>query len=508
MRHGIMNWLVAAGLALLLTGNAAANNIAVTNVVMAGQTNYAIWQVRFDISWENSWRCDTNPPQAPNNHDAAWVFLKWRAVSGSSASEWKHGTLSTNSVAHFAPTGCVLAVGLDGRPGAWGTTGVGAFLYRAAPGGGAFSNHVRLAWNYAADGAPGGGQIEMKVCAIEMVYVPEGAFYLGSGGGEVSHFYQYTVAGQTTQPYWVSSETNAITVGTTSGNLYYDAYTYGGDQTGTLSNAFPKGYGAFYCMKYEISQGQYADFLNTLTLTQAGNRWCTTTVASPPFRYAITNIGGVYSSTNPYVACNWLSWADGAAYADWAGLRPLTELEFEKVCRGTNTPVANEYAWGNMNITQATNIVNAGQASEAAQGAGGAVANCVYDNAAGVQGPMRAGCLGIGLGMRLETGAGYYGVMELSGNVNERTVTVGTNTGRAFMGQHGNGTLTVSLGDANVPDWPGTNAIGAGARGGHFWYGGAWARVSHRSSGANAYASRNFSDGWRAARSCPSGVGP
>ena len=42
----------------------------------------------------------------------------------------------------------------------------------------------------------------------------------------------------------------------------------------------------------------------------------------------------------------YMCWADCATYADWAGLRPMTELEFEKACRGPLKPVPDEYAWG------------------------------------------------------------------------------------------------------------------------------------------------------------------
>ena len=37
-------------------------------------------------------------------------------------------------------------------------------------------------------------------------------------------------------------------------------------------------------------------------------------------------------------------------YLDWAGLRPMTELEYEKICRGPSAPVAGEYAWGSTTI--------------------------------------------------------------------------------------------------------------------------------------------------------------
>ena len=90
----------------------------------------------------------------------------------------------------------------------------------------------------------------------EMVYVPTGSFSLGSGGAGTSEFYQYPTTPGT---YTVSSE-NAITVGASAGNLYYASSTYGGDQSGPIPGSFPKGFAAFYCMKYDITQEQYVDF--------------------------------------------------------------------------------------------------------------------------------------------------------------------------------------------------------------------------------------------------------
>ena len=89
--------------------------------------------------------------------------------------------------------------------------------------------------------------------------------------------------------------------------------------TGSLSASFPKGYAAFYGMKYEITQGQYADFLNTLSSGNAATRWYGSAV--PASRYAITNVSGVYMSSLQYVACNFMNWSDVAVYLDWAGLR-------------------------------------------------------------------------------------------------------------------------------------------------------------------------------------------
>jgi hypothetical protein len=47
------------------------------------------------------------------------------------------------------------------------------------------------------------------------------------------------------------------------------------------------------------------------------------------------------------IALSYVSISDMLAYLDWSGLRPMTELEFEKLCRGAYIPpIAGEYAWG------------------------------------------------------------------------------------------------------------------------------------------------------------------
>jgi hypothetical protein len=92
--------------------------------------------------------------------------------------------------------------------------------------------------------------------------------------------------------------------------------------------------------------------------------------------------------------------------------------------------------------------------------------------------------------------------MELSGNLWERPVTIGTATGRGFTGLHGNGALDAS-GFANVSNWPGADADGAGIRGGGLLDGASDLRVSDRLFAARANTSRNSILGFRAARSGP-----
>ena len=74
--------------------------LLVSNVYLTGQNtadNYTF--VKFDISWENSWRTSA----APNNWDAAWIFVKYRVGTGN----WMHATLRASD--HIAPAGSTIS---------------------------------------------------------------------------------------------------------------------------------------------------------------------------------------------------------------------------------------------------------------------------------------------------------------------------------------------------------------------------------------------------------------
>ncbi len=421
-----------------------ANNITISNQTLTnGSAAEGYGYVTFDLSWENSWRLSS----APSNWDAAWVFVKYRVGSG----DWLPANLHNDG--HTAGTGTAadITVGLvdDNAPfNASTNPGIGAFVYRTSAGTGTFtSTGLKLRWDYGADGIAGGTNVEVKVFAIEMVRVLEGAFNVGGGGG-----------------YGAFTSTTISTGDATAAGGYPTG------QTAPANASWPNGYNGFYCMKYEVTQQQYVDFLNTLTQTQATARKYTLNPLN--FRYAITgSTVGFYATTNPNVACNNLSWADDAAYADWSGLRPMTELEFEKACRGDQAAVSGEYAWGTAGAAgSAYTLSDAGATNEGIATNYNTTGNAVYTATKGsIGGPVRVGIFaanGSNTG-RVSSGASYWGIMELSGNVYERPVMIDKATGRAFTGTHGDG-LLASNGDANTAAWPGTDAVGAG------WRGGAW----------------------------------
>ena len=482
--------------ALFISSAAFANNVTVSNVTMTGQdaTNDFVF-VKFDTSWENSWRTSS----APNNWDAVWVFVKYKVGSG----DWQHATLSATAGQHTAPSGSTITPSSDGK---------GAFIYRSADGSGTVSlSDARFRWNYGTDGVADDAQVTLDVFATEMVYVPTGSFSAGSGGTEASAFTLTTI------------NTGSATV----------AGGFPTDQTAPDNNSWPNGYTAFYCMKYDITQEQYADFLNTLGRTQQDTRTETnlasgqTTITN---RYVMSNNSAIQkrngircdatipatgtitfycdfngngtggeSDDGQNIAGNYLNWADGAAYADWAAMRPMTELEFEKACRGTASEVANEYVWGSTSITQATGISNGGAGSETASNSG---ANCAYGNHGSVQGSMRVGCFATASSGRAGAGATYYGIMDMSGGVYERCVTIGNADGKSFTGSHGNGVLN-STGDADASNWPGTSASGTGFRGGTWFNGATFERVSDRSDASNTQSGRGSNWGGRCVRLAP-----
>ncbi|HUT62269.1 MAG TPA: SUMF1/EgtB/PvdO family nonheme iron enzyme, partial [Phycisphaerae bacterium] len=370
---------VACGL-LLIAGAARADKLRIENVTVPPRDAKTA-TIRFDIAWENSWRDQTN-------HDAAWVFFKARAEGGA---EWQHVRLAADKVLN--PTAYGQAEGgtrldfivPDGDDGF-----TGLFVRQAAEGKGAVAARgVTAIWDLTASkDITKDTKVKVLAFGVEMVYVAEGPFCLGSGGTEVGGFYQYTDGSQHTQPYKVTSA-GAIPTGRQSGRLWARKYALP-DDGGEIPASFPNGYGAFYCMKRYITWEQYAGFLNTVSAAQAAAR-------CPEERQRIGRSGGPPNTTYSGApsAARGLSWADGAAWAAWAALRPMTELEWEKAIRGPREPKPDEVGPSYWNIP-----------------------------------------------------FGHWFWVPLHDRDGERAVTVGNAQGRRFKGTHGRGTPVLPA------DWP------------------------------------------------------
>ena len=286
-----------------------------------------------NVRWDAFWR-------DAENWDAAWIVLKGRRADGA------HVPLSIRSgpavVENRSSDGAAPAFGVpDDR--------VGLFVHRAGPGEGDNRWRIRVPWSLS-DGNDEGAVESVVALGVEMVYVPTGAFELGtvrsftdrsvpttrgSDTAPINALFEADPAGEDRfgGPYSVTSEA-PIEIGPDQGQLYYiDAEitgvdTYSGDQTGTLAAGFPKGYQGFYQMKYEVTEQQYVAMLNRLSPDQARRRYDPSVRESgrPPaaYRHTIAFTDGRYRTRRPHRAASFLSWTDALAWADWMGLRPMT----------------------------------------------------------------------------------------------------------------------------------------------------------------------------------------
>ncbi len=438
-------------------GSGQADPIRITNVKCLPVD--AKGAVTFDLAWDHSWRAAWEAPEEQHggkstlkleNWDAAWVFVKFRKPG---ADGWSHATLSANDSDHSAPAGSKLDIGLSDD----GKRGLGVFVYRNAPGSGPNDwKGVKLRWLCDADGVPNpdkvvvaddrvsrapqsargapkedierlsepqddplgrmfeeadakaevnalktSGNTEIRIFAIRMVYVPPGAFWAGDGTTD-SVAGQFSV-GNTTEPLRIESEAALTLGGADRRNLgnrdnLFAADDFSASQTRFLPPAFPKGVAAFYCMRYEVTRGEMTALLNTLSSAQqAAMKDFIGDKGTTGITLTDSGLLAKYETDAPYVACDGVAWCDALAFSAWAGLRPMTELEFEKACRGPIKPVSDEFAWGT------------------------ATTNTVADSD------------------RARVGASYWGILDLTGNLVENTVAVGRPIGRQFDGAHGEG---------------------------------------------------------------------
>ncbi|PPK87093.1 formylglycine-generating enzyme required for sulfatase activity [Neolewinella xylanilytica] len=486
-----MDRIIYPLLLCLFWGTVYANNIQVSNVALTEQSSgNGTTKIQFDLSWENSWRISVGPA----NHDAAWIFAKFRVNNG----DWRHCSLP--NFGHKVPAGAVMDI----------YDRMGAMIYRAADGSGQVDwDDFQLRWDYRLDGVSDADIVDVQVFAIEMVYVPSGAFYLGSVSGDRDTLNnEFFRVGFLSQPFPVTGE-GAISVGPSLNSLYYPSDPVsgiGGDQSGPIPAAFPKGFAAFYCMKYEVSQDQWTAFFNTLSDAAKTTNDITGTNGKNSDnvlgRNGISWTGTGNATTSlPNLPLNYVNNVRMMAYLDWAGLRMMTELEYEKACRGPGTPVAGEFAWGTAGIaTETYTLANEGTANEVVANPAEGTGNVVYFSTASSIGPLRVGSIAASAvnQSREESGGSYYGIMDLSGNVYERAVTVGNAPGRDYRGTHGDGMLAPT-GVHNVANWPSAD-MGIGYRGGSHANLTPFLRVADRADAATVLNGANSRLGFRGVR--------
>jgi len=495
---------MAAVLGFLFTVPSYANNLSVNNVTIGSRDpNAKTVVVTFNVSWQNSWRNKIN-------FDAAWLTVRLNnsQVTPTDKILCQVTTTGLNPIGTSAGNGTNLQVYVPQDAN-------GAFLQPADTGfiGNINSQNVQLTVNYHNCGFSDTDQIYASVFGLEMVFVPQGSFYAGDYNTSTASL---NSGSGDTAPWHITSENPVpVTNATSGGYQYVSANNSGEYATGasfTIPAAFPKGYNAFYAMKYEINEGQWVEFVNSLPAASRLNRDLDDTnhknSSSVQFRNTLSCFGTplLCSTQRPSRALSYLNWMDLAAFLDWDALRPMTELEFEKMSRGPLVPNAGEYIWGNQSITAAAAISGTSEdgtetitAPVDANANGNNMTLTGGDSSQGTgydQGPLRGGIFAGPNSTRVNSGASYYGVMDLGGNLKERVVTIGNAAGLAFSGLEGNGILDTTPGfegNANITGWPGmdaqplngvTGALGSGFRGGSWADGAGLLRVSDRTEAA------------------------
>ncbi|NKB90510.1 MAG: SUMF1/EgtB/PvdO family nonheme iron enzyme [Acidobacteria bacterium] len=426
------------------------------------------WVARVDLNWRNAWHNE-------RNYDGVWLFFKHRGSHMRVAAEG-HRVRVLHATGGPLPE---VVVAADG-------TG----LWVVPPPGTRGEISAQLTIALEVDSEDEDANLAALVArGIEMVHVPAGGFWVGDTGGEASESYGgFRGHGADGADYLfrVNDET-AIQIGDQPGHMSYVVDTYTGDGKGPIPAEFPKGTEAFWVMKYELSQGSYAEFLNDLWETDTYER------ARLGGRTYGTNGGSIvlgddgYHAQNPDRAARNLTWDDQLAFTDWAALRPMTELEFTKAARGPREPLPNEYPWG---TASRENLIRLATPR-------GDLAHVDHTDESSLDDAARD-----------RYGASHYWIMDLAGSVWERVISPGLPDGRAFGGTHGDGRLG-SRARATNDDWPHEYAgrAGHGYRGGGY-YGPdrAWhefnpySPVAYRPFGAWAGYAAERAYGYRAVR--------
>ncbi|TAL60424.1 MAG: hypothetical protein EPN85_07250 [Bacteroidetes bacterium] len=470
---------------LLLFQIGRGNNVSITNVTVPDNLH-----IQFDIAWDNSWYI------SGSNWDAVWIFIKAQDCAGTTT--WDHRNLSVTPADHTVSGGTGLFVEVAA------TDGKGVFVRRNSNGTGTQTGTINIRFSAAV---PAFATTNFHVFGIEMVWVPQASFTAGDGS---------TLSTQSAASFGSNNSTPRPVVSEALMAQDWLRNDKAGDGAITahpqIPATFPKGYDAFYCMKYEISQQQYVAFLNDLTLSQQGNRTAqpptaaagtlamtsagnqnrnsivikTSSAAGVPAVYDNDLNGDATYGDGANIACNYLSWDDLISYLDWSALRPMSELEFEKASRGITGSLLTEFPWGNTTILQAisTALTNGGAINEVSTASGNGL--CAYGAGASTTiGPLRCGFAATASTVRTTAGGSYYGIMDLGGNVWEQTVNAGYYTnprqpsgGFLFTGSLGDGTID-GFGNCTDATW-GTSTY-AVVRGGNWEYALKMVQVSDRS---------------------------
>ena len=446
--------------------------------------------IEVNLLWDNSWRDDFN-------WDAAWVFFKFKKRG--LENPWQH--------AYLGSSGHVLTPGAGNEGGGYsymvGANGGkvnGVYVMRNSISEGNVSVRLQAKWPLTGTGLTKSdfgdalNGIYVAVHAIEMVYIPYGAYYLG----DASSYKSFTIGD--TAAVVIDSE-NALTLA--AKNRMPNV---------SLTASYPKGYAGFYIMKYETSQEQYVEFLNSLTLEQQKARVANNNFSAmkkgdyvfgelktPSCRNGIAfveqkqpdapvvfgnnlNPGNDFFSTDDgqTLACNYMSVEDMTAYCSWSGLRPMSELEYEKACRRfyPQLPDKGEYAWNTNNgVNRLSGLYELSYQGDQREQAVSYLKNVNSGIGNKVNGPVRCGLFATSATNQTQAGATYWGVMEMSGNLKELCANVNYTTLNG--GSCGTGVYNANLWDKTANKY--------GVRGGGFSSADSSLRTSDRTEVMNYF---------------------
>jgi uncharacterized protein (TIGR02145 family) len=471
----------------------SANDVRIKGEAKVQALGDDIALISFPIAWDHSWR-------AGENWDAVYIFVKYRRRNTNS--QWYHAYLNVSghrcSQGGGVPPMEFLSI-TGGKQNSLLREDViyygnyeptkanekevvqGVLLFRRTPGYGNLDiSRVTLEWDFSQGELNlfdaitlddiRANRVEVSIQAIEMVYVPNGPYRLGD---RFSKFSFISESGTNAMFIESEEEMQVQHMGMTPETI---------NRKWKLSERYPKGYTGYYITKYETSQEQYVNFLNRLPYVKQAERIGADLNTLKPGMYAFgsrrhapsyrngiilqerfaTNDTAVVFGFNlnpddlqnseldgKSIACNFLTPSDALAYADWIGLRPLSEMEYEKGSRERNPLVGYDdrsLAWGN---PMATSLVSWGpghikdiysEKEAVIYPAASEVGRMNGPRSAAAPGPVRCGAFADETPDMYSSGASRWGIMEMSGNLAE--IYYNAYHGREFNGQ--------AIGDGNI----------------------------------------------------------
>ena len=498
-------------LIIFLFGSTIANNVTIPGKATILPIDNSKVLLTFGISWENSWRVGENwdavwifVKYKRVGVNEPWYHahlnstgFKTAGGGGYPEMEFLPQYLGANLAQYDT-----IYQGNNYPPKLVDDLATGVFMFRRRTGSGDINiPRVSLEWDFSQGDLNmyhditiddiRNGDIEVSVQAIEMVYVPMGPYALGEVNLEYS-FIDTASSGMPKRLYIHSDSAKTIQA---MGQIHSDRKTI------HVPDLYPMGYNGFYIMKYEVSQEQYVNFLNRLPYNEQKKRVMQNlsrlkvgeyvlgdkmimpdkrngivvalkdtllrdfvfadpstgvldtlilidTVVTFGFNENPHSGPAGFSDDGKDIACNFISPEDVIAYLDWIGLRPISEMEYEKSCRKRWSREDNElfrWPWGDQPPTPLSwnmdDVKKRGEEDEY-------VVNSKNTNGPIIDGriidPVRVGAFANATTTKQQAGASHWGVMELAGNLAEICYNV-SSTSVFREGIYGDGNIQSSV---------------------------------------------------------------